>query len=92
MKIPDGYTGIVFGRSSMMLKGILTHVGLIDNDYILPIGVVLVNLSNEKYVIETDQRIAQIYFLKCSHMKFNEVKNISVLGIERKGGFGSTGV
>ena len=92
MKIPDGYAGIVFGRSSMMFKGIITHVGLIDNDYILPVGVVLVNLSNEKYVIETDQRIVQISFLKCSYMKFNEVKNISVLGIERKGGFGSTGV
>ena len=92
MKIPDGHAGVVFGRSSMFLKGILTHVGLIDTDYILPIGVVLFNLTNQKYVVETDQRIAQITFLKCTRMKFNEVKNISTSGIERKGGFGSTGV
>ena len=92
MKIPDGHAGVVFGRSSMFLKGILTHVGLIDTDYILPIGVVLFNLTNQKYVVETDQRIAQITFLKCTRMKFNEVKNISTIGIERKGGFGSTGV
>ena len=92
MKIPDGHVGIIFGRSSMMLKSILTHVGVIDNDYILPIGVILVNFSNEEYVIETDQHIAQISFLKCTRAKFNEIKNISVLDIERKGGFGSTGV
>ena len=60
MKIPEGHAGIVFGRSSMFLKGILTYVGLIDTDYILPIGVVLFNLTNQIYVVETDQRIAQI--------------------------------
>ena len=92
MKIPEGHAGIVFGRSSMFLKGILMHVGLIDTDYILPIGVVLFNLTNQIYVVETDQRIAQICFLKCTRTKFNEVRNISTIGIERKGGFGSTGI
>ena len=92
MKIPDGHAGIIFGRSSMMLKSILTHVGVIDNDYVMPIGVILVNFSNEEYVIQKDQRIAQISFLKCTRAQFNEVKKISVLDSERKGGFGSTGI
>ena len=92
MKIPDGHAGVIFGRSSIFLKGILTHVVLIDTDYILPIGVVLFNLTNQKYVVEIDKRMAQITFLKCTRMKFNEVKNISNIGIERKGGFGLTGV
>ena len=78
MKIPDGYAGIIFGRSSMMFKGIQTHVGLIDNDYILPIGVILVNLTTEEYVIEIDQLIAQFSFLKCDRMKFNEVQSLSL--------------
>ena len=52
MKIPDGHVGIIFGRSSMMLKSILTHVGVIDNDYIMPIGVILVNFSKEECLIQ----------------------------------------
>ena len=91
MKIPDGHVGIIFGRSSMMLKSILTHVGVIDNDYIMPIGVILVNFSKEECLIQKNQRIAQICFLKFTRAQINEVQNISV-EVERKGGFGSTGV
>ena len=76
----------------MMLKSILTHVGIIDNDYIMPIGVIFVNFSKDVYTIEKDHRIAQISFLKCSRAKFNEVSNISAVNVERKGGFGSTGI
>ena len=92
MKIPDKYVGIISGRSSLMLKGILTHVGIIDNDYIMPIGIILVNFSKDVYTIEKDHRIGQIFFLKFSRAKFNEVLNISDSSLERKGGFGSTDV
>ena len=92
MKIPDKYVGIISSRSSLMLKGILTHVGIIENDYIMPIGIILVNFSKDIYTIEKDHRIGQISFLKCSRAKFNEVLNISDSSLERKGGFGSTGV
>ena len=92
MQIPHGHVGIISGRSSMMLKSILTHVGIIGNDYILPIGVILVNFSNATYTVERNQRIGQISFLKCSRAKFNEVSDISAVNLERKGGFDSTGV
>ena len=92
MKIPDKFVGIIAGRSSLMLKGILTHVGIIDNDYILPIGIILINLTKEVYTVEKDHRIGQISFLKCSRATFKEVINISDISLERKGGFGSTGV
>ena len=45
MQIPKGYCGLVSGRSSFALKGILTHVGLIDNDYCGTICVILINLA-----------------------------------------------
>ena len=92
MKIPDKFVGVIAGRSSLMLKGILTHVGIIDNDYILPIDVILINSTKEVYTVEKDHRIVQISFLKCSRATFKEVLNISDISLERKGGFGSTGV
>ena len=76
MKIPDKFVGVIAGRSSLVLKGILTHVGIIDNDYILPIGVILINLTKEVYTVEKDHRIGQISFLKCSRATFKEVLNI----------------
>ena len=92
IKIPSGYFGLVSGRSSMALKGIFTHVGIIDNDYRLPIAVILINLTSDKYVIEKGYRIGQISFLKFTQMNFNHVSKISSQFVERKSGFGSTGV
>ena len=45
MQIPTGYCGLISGRSSFALRGILTHVGLIDNDYCGTIGVILINVA-----------------------------------------------
>ena len=92
IKIPSGYFGLVSGRSSMALEGIFTHVGIIDNDYRLPIAVILNNLNSENYEIEKGDRIGQISFLKFTQMNFNHVSKISSQFVERKGGFGSTGV
>ena len=47
IEIPSGYFGLVSGRSSMALKGIFTHVGIIDNDYRKPIGAILLNLNSD---------------------------------------------
>ena len=92
IKIPSGYFGLVSGRSSMALKGIFTHVGIIDNDYRLSIAVILINLNSDNYEIEKGDRIGQISFLKFTQMNFNHVSNVSSQLVERKGGFGSTGV
>ena len=92
MEIPDKFVGVITGRSSLILKGILTHFGVIDNDYLLPIGVILVNLTKENYTVEKDHRIAKIAFLKCSRALFKEVMNFSESNLERIGGFGSTGI
>ena len=92
IKIPSRYFGLVSGRSSMALKGIFTHVGIVDNDYRFPIGVILINLNESSYKIEKGDRIGQISFLKFSQANFKQVSEMSSQFVERKGGFGSTGV
>ena len=71
-EIPSGYFGLVSGRSSLALKGIFTHVGIIGSDYRKSIGVILINLNSDSYNIEKGDRIGQVTFLKFSQLAFQE--------------------
>jgi dUTP pyrophosphatase len=69
----------------------LNAPGTIDADYRGEIGVILVNLSNENFVINDGERIAQLVIAKHERANWEEVDILS----ETKrgtGGFGSTGV
>jgi dUTP pyrophosphatase len=74
-------------------KGItvLNTPGTIDADYRGEIGVILVNLSNETFVVVDGERIAQLVFCKVEHI---ELKEVDVLSDSKRGegGFGSTGI
>ncbi|MFT7614579.1 MAG: dUTP pyrophosphatase [Parvicellaceae bacterium] len=74
-------------------KGItvLNSPGTIDADYRGEIGVLLVNLSNEAFVVEDGERVAQMVIAKHEQIDWQEVVELSETerGI---GGFGSTGV
>ena len=64
MEIPIGYEIQVRPRSGLALKKgitVLNSPGTIDADYRGEIGVLLVNLSSELFVIEDGERIAQLY-------------------------------
>jgi dUTP pyrophosphatase len=74
-------------------KGItvLNSPGTIDADYRGEIGVLLVNLSNEAFVVEDGERVAQMVIAKHEQIDWQEVVELSET--ERgTGGFGSTGV
>jgi dUTP pyrophosphatase len=74
-------------------KGItvLNSPGTIDADYRGEIGVLLVNLSNEAFVVEDGERVAQMVIAKHEQIDWQEVAELSET--ERgAGGFGSTGV
>ena len=94
MAIPEGYEAQVRPRSGLALKKgitVLNAPGTIDADYRGEIGVILVNLSNEPFVIENGERIAQLVVAKCEQANFVQVQELD----ETKrgaGGFGSTGV
>ena len=94
MEIPVGYECQVRPRSGLAIKkgiSVLNSPGTIDADYRGEVGVILINLSNEKFVVEDGERIAQLVFGKFEQAQWEEVDVLSET--ERgAGGFGSTGV
>lgn len=94
MEIPNGYEGQVRPRSGLAIKNgisVLNTPGTIDADYRGEIKIILVNLSDTNFVINSGERIAQIVFNKCEQM---EVVNVETLSETERGtgGFGHTGV
>jgi dUTP pyrophosphatase len=94
LEIPAGFECQVRPRSGLALKKgitVLNSPGTIDADYRGEVGVILINLSNEAFVIENGERIAQLVFSKVEQIEFDQVENLSETqrGV---GGFGSTGV
>jgi dUTP pyrophosphatase len=94
LEIPEGYEAQVRPRSGLALKKgvtVLNSPGTIDADYRGEVGVILVNLSNEDFIIEDGERIAQIVFAKVEQAEWIHAESLT--DTERgEGGFGSTGV
>ena len=93
MELPVGYEAQVRPRSGLAAKKGITVVnapGTIDADYRGEIGVILVNLSNDNFIIENGERIAQLVIAKHEHIKWEEVEVLTD-SVRGAGGFGSTG-
>jgi dUTP pyrophosphatase len=94
LEIPEGFECQVRPRSGLALKKgvtVLNSPGTIDADYRGEVGVILVNLSDEPFVIEDGERIAQLVFAEFKQAVWEE--SVSLTETERgAGGFGSTGV
>jgi dUTP pyrophosphatase len=94
LEIPQGYEAQVRPRSGLALKKgitVLNSPGTIDADYRGEVGVILINLSKDPFVIEDGERIAQLVFAKVEQASWVEAEILSET--ERgAGGFGSTGV
>lgn len=92
MEIPMGYEVQVRPRSGLALKhgiSMANTPGTIDSDYRGEIGVIMINLSKENFVINPGERIAQFVLGKVYQMDLVEGE-LSVT--ERgEGGFGHTG-
>ena len=92
--LPEGYEAQVRPRSGLALKHGLTVLntpGTIDADYRGEIGVVLVNLSKEDFVINDGERIAQMVIARHEQEDFVVVEELDQT--ERgEGGYGHTGV
>lgn len=93
MEIPVGYEGQVRPRSGLAIKSgitVLNSPGTIDADYRGEVKVILINLSENDFVINSGDRIAQLVIAKCEQMEVAEVETLSET--ERgAGGFGHTG-
>jgi len=92
--LPIGFEAQVRPRSGLAAKKgitVLNSPGTVDADYRGEIGVILVNLSNEDFVVNDGERIAQLVIAKHERLKWEEVAILD--NTERGvGGFGSTGV
>ena len=92
--LPEGYEAQVRPRSGLALKHGLTVLnapGTIDADYRGEVGVVLINLSAEDFVINDGERIAQMVIARYEQSEFVEVDVLDET--ERgEGGYGHTGV
>lgn len=94
LEIPEGFECQVRPRSGLALKKgitVLNSPGTIDADYRGEVGVILINLSDETFVVENGERIAQLVFAEYKQAKWIETEVLTET--ERgAGGFGSTGV
>jgi dUTP pyrophosphatase len=93
MEIPVGFEAQVRPRSGLAIKKgvtVLNSPGTIDADYRGEVGVILVNLSQNPFVIEDGDRIAQLVFSKVKQAEWILTEELTET--ERgEGGFGSTG-
>lgn len=93
VEIPFGFEIQVRPRSGLALKHGITlpnTPGTIDSDYRGPLGVLLVNLGNEPYVIKHGDRIAQLVVAPVLQAGFQTATSLSD-SARGEGGFGSTG-
>ena len=92
--LPAGFEAQVRPRSGLAAKKgitVLNSPGTVDADYRGEIGVILVNLSNEDFVVQDGERVAQLIVAKHERVTWKEVDVLNET--ERgEGGFGSTGV
>lgn len=92
--LPEGFEAQVRPRSGLALKHgvtVLNSPGTIDADYRGEVGVVLINLGAEPFVIERGMRIAQMILARHARISWQPVETLPESG-RGVGGFGSTGV
>lgn len=92
--LPVGFEAQVRPRSGLAAKKgitVLNSPGTVDADYRGEIGVILVNLSNEDFIVQDGERIAQLVIAKHERVAWQEVDILDETA-RGTGGFGSTGV
>lgn len=94
LEIPMGYEVQVRARSGLALKhgiSLVNGIGTIDSDYRGEIGVILINLGQEDFLIENGDRIAQMVVMKYEMAEIELVEELGETGRNPKG-FGTSGI
>ena len=93
IELPNGIEAQIRPRSGLAIKKgitVLNSPGTIDSDYRGEIGVMLVNLSQDKVIIENGERVAQMIIASFEVAEWQDVETL--VETERgSGGYGSTG-
>ena len=93
IELPEGYEAQIRPRSGLALKKgitVLNTPGTIDADYRGEIGVILINLSNEDFIINDGDRICQMLISQHETVKWEKVEVLKETQ-RGAGGFGHTG-
>ena len=93
VEIPAGFEAQIRPRSGLALKKgitVLNTPGTIDADYRGEVGIILINLSNEDFVIENGERICQMIIASHETVHWNLVEKLEETQ-RGEGGFGHTG-
>jgi len=94
--IPEGFEIQIRPRSGLSLQSplrIANSPGTIDSGYRDEIGLIMQNISGkEHYLISNGDRIAQLILQEVPRINFIITNDISVIGNDRGGGFGSSGI
>ena len=94
IKLPESIEAQVRPRSGLALKKgitVLNSPGTIDSDYRGELGVILINHSNDDFIVKSGDRIAQLVIAKHESIIWNKVESIDT-SHRGEGGFGSTGL
>lgn len=94
MQLPQGYECQIRPRSGLAIKhgiSLVNTPGTVDCDYRGEIGVILINLSNEPFVVNDGERVCQMVISAYERVEWEPVERIDTT--ERgDGGFGHSGV
>ena len=91
--IPNNTEVQIRPRSGLAVKNnisVLNTPGTVDSDYRGEIKVILYNHGNKEFIVNNDDRIAQMVLVPLIKANFEEVENLPET-IRGEGGFGSTG-
>ncbi len=93
IELPKGYEAQIRPRSGLAIKKgitVLNTPGTIDADYRGEIGVILINLSNESFVVNDGERICQMVIAEHATIDWKAVEVLEET-LRGAGGFGHTG-
>lgn len=93
IELEHGYEAQIRPRSGLSIKhgiSLINCVGTIDEDYRGEVCIPIVNLSNQSYVIQPGERVAQMVIAKYEQAKLEVVTELTDT-VRGEGGFGSTG-
>ena len=93
MELPEGYEAQIRPRSGLALKkgiSVVNTPGTIDADYRGEIGIILINLSGEDFLVNNGERICQMVINKVERISWNQVETLEDSD-RGAGGFGHTG-
>ena len=91
VEIPQGYEGLVRGRSGLASKGITAHLGTIDETYRGDVGMIISNHTSVPFTVEAGMRLAQFTVKPVYHIELEEVEELSDTS-RGSNGYGSSGV